>query len=63
MLPARPPSGDNDPRDPGGDFSTKAVLLLILAGGVVELYLHDPHVGTAVVAAITVLAFLSRLIR
>jgi hypothetical protein len=64
MLPARPPSGDNEPRDPGGDFlTTKGLLLLIIAGGVVELYIHDPRVGAAVVAAITVLVFLARLIR
>lgn len=63
MVPARPPSGDNEPRDPGGDFSTKTLLLLIIAGGVVELYMHDPRVGAAVVAAITVLVFLTRLIR
>ena len=64
MLPARPPSGDNEPRDPGGHFlSTKALLLLIIAGGVVELYLHYPHVGVAVVAATTVLVLLNQLIR
>ena len=64
MLPARPPSGDNEPGDPGGKFlSTKALLLLIIAGGVAELYIHDPHVGIAVVAAITVLVFLTQLIR
>jgi len=36
---------------------------LIIAGGVAELYIHDPHVGVAVVAAITVLVFLTQLIR
>jgi len=67
MLPARPPSGDNEPpepRDPRGNFlSTRTLLLLIIAGGVVELYMHDPHVGAAVVAAIAVLVFLTQLIR
>ncbi len=64
MLPARPPSGDNEPRDPGGKLlSTKALLLLIIAGGVAKLYIHDPHAGVAVVAAITVLVFLTQLIR
>jgi hypothetical protein len=64
MLPARPPSSDNDPRRPGGDFlSTKALLLLIIAGGTAEVYLHNPHLGAAVVAAITVLVFLTQLVR
>jgi hypothetical protein len=64
MLPTDPSSGDNEPRDPRGDFlSTKTLLLLIIAGGVGDLYIHDPRVGVAVVAAVTVLAFLTRLIR
>jgi hypothetical protein len=63
MLPASPPSRDDDPHRPGGDFlNTKALLLLIIAGGIAELYAHNPHVGAAVVAAVTVLVFLSKLI-
>jgi hypothetical protein len=62
MLPARP-SKDDEPRRPDGDFlSTKALLLLIVAGGVAVLYTHSPHVGAAVVAAVTVLAFLSKMV-
>jgi len=62
MLPARPPKND-DPRRPEEDFLTsKALLLLIVAGGIAELYVHDPHAGVAVVAAITVLALLWKMI-
>jgi hypothetical protein len=59
MLPARP-SRDDQPRRPGGEFlSTKALLLLIIAGGIAVLYEHSPRLGAAVVAAITVLAVLN----
>jgi hypothetical protein len=58
MLPARPPKND-EPRRPDEEFITpKALLLLIIAGGVAVLYMHSPHVGVAVMAAITVLALL-----
>jgi len=62
MLPVRPPE-DDEPRRPGEEFLTsKNLLLLIIAGGVSELYVHDPHLGMAVVAAITVLALLRKMI-
>lgn len=62
MIPARP-SKDDEPRRPDEEFLTsKALLLLIIAGGVGELYLHNPHVGMAVVAAITVLTLLWKLV-
>lgn len=62
MLPARPSKGD-EPRPPDPEFlSTKALLLLIIAGGIAVLYTHSPHIGAAVVAAITVLVFLSKMV-
>ena len=62
MLPARPP-GDDEPRRPDGDFlSTKALLLLIIAGGIAVLYAHSPRLGAAAVAAVTVLALLWKII-
>lgn len=71
MLSARPskddeprrPDKDDEPRRPDEEFLTsKALLLLIIAGGIAELYVHDPRVGMAVVAAITVLAVLWKMI-
>lgn len=62
MLPARPPR-DDEPRRPGEEFlNSKSLLLLIIAGGVAGLYVHSPHIGVAVVAAITVLALLWKMI-
>ncbi len=62
MLPARPPR-DDEPRRPGEDFLTsKSLILLIIAGGIADLYIHNPRVGVAVVAAITVLALLWKMI-
>ena len=62
MLPARTP-GDDEPRRPDGDsLSMKALLLLIIAGGVAVLYAHNAHLGAAAVAAITVLALLWKII-
>ena len=62
MLPARPPRND-EPRRPGEEFlTTKSLLLLIIAGGIAELYVRSPHIGIAVVAAITVLALLWKMI-
>jgi hypothetical protein len=62
MLPARPPKND-EPRRPDEEFLTsKALLLLIIAGGVAYLCVSNPHVGAAVVAAITVLTMLWKMI-
>ena len=62
MLPARPPRHD-PPRRGGEDFLTsKSLILLIIAGGIADLYIHNPRVGVAVVAAITVLAVLRKMI-
>ena len=62
MIPVRP-SKDDEPGRPGEDsISLKALILLIIAGGIAYLYVHDPHVGIAVVAAITVLALLWKII-
>lgn len=62
MLPARPP-GDDEPRRPGEDFLTpKSLVLLIIAAGIADLYIHNPHLGVAVVAAITVLTLLWNII-
>jgi hypothetical protein len=62
MLPARP-SKDDEPRRPDEDFlTTKALLLLIIAGGVAALYVYNPHIGVAVLAAITVLALLWKMV-
>jgi len=63
MLSARPPE-DDDPRRPGDEILTsKSLLLLIITGGIAELYVHNPHVGIAIVAAITALALLWRMVR
>ena len=62
MLPARP-SKDDEPRRPGEEFLTsKNLLLLIIAGGITDLYLQNPRVGVAVVAAITALAMLWKMV-
>jgi len=62
MLPARRPKGD-EPRPPGEDFLTsKSLILLIIAGSVAYLYAHSPRIGVAVVAAITVLALLWKIV-
>lgn len=62
MLPARPPK-DDEPRRSGDELLTsKNLLLLIIAGGITDLYVNDPHVGIAVVAAITALAMLWKMI-
>lgn len=62
MVPPRP-SRDDEPRRPGEDFLTlKSLILLIIAGGIAYLYVHSPHVGVAVVAAITALALLWKMV-
>ena len=62
MVPARP-SKDDEPRRPGEDFlSLKALVLLIIAGRIADLYVHSPHLGVAVVAAITAIALLWKMI-
>lgn len=63
MLPARPPK-NQEPRRPDEDFlPQKSLLLLIIAGGIADLYVHNPRAGAAVVAAISVLALLWKLIQ
>jgi hypothetical protein len=63
MLPARPPKKE-EPRRSDEDFlPQKSLLLLIIALSVAYLCVHDPHVGAAVVAAITVLALLWKLVQ
>jgi hypothetical protein len=55
---------DDEPDPPGGNFlTTKSVLLLIIAGVVAYLCAYRPHIGAALVAAITVLALLWRIVR
>ncbi len=62
MLPARKPR-NHKPRRTGEEFLTsKSLLLLIVAGGIALLYVHSPHLGVAVVAAITALALLRKMI-
>jgi hypothetical protein len=62
MVPARP-SKDDEPRRPGGDSITlKSLVLLLIAGGIAYLYIRNPHVGVAVVAAVTVLTLLWKII-
>lgn len=59
MGPTQTPENKEDPRSPGdGLLSPKALLLLIVAVGVGDLYAYNPRAGAAVVAAITVLAVL-----
>src|ERR1700758_5741529 len=58
QQPADPPGQrvDDEPRRPGEEIlSTKALLLLIIAGGVAYLWVYNPVVGAAVLAGITVL--------
>jgi len=43
-------------------LTPKSLILLILAGGIADLYIHNPHLGVAVVAAITVLTLLWNII-
>ena len=43
-------------------LTSKSLLLLIIAGGIALLYVHSPHLGVAVVAAITALALLRKMI-
>jgi hypothetical protein len=57
--PRRPGEKDDEPRRPGEEIlSTKALLLLIIAGGVAYLWVYSPVVGAAVLAGITVLTLL-----
>jgi hypothetical protein len=60
MHPAR--HRDDKPRPDGEFLSTKALLLLIIAGGIADLYVHDQHLGEAAVAAVTVMALLWKMI-
>ena len=63
MLPPRPPKNDEPGRpDDEPPLTPKSVLLLIIAGGVAGLYVYSPRIGVAIVAAITVLALLSKMI-
>jgi hypothetical protein len=60
MVPRRTPKS---PRRSGEDFLTsKALVLLIVAVGVGELCVRSPRSGAAVVAAVTVLALLNKMI-
>jgi hypothetical protein len=43
-------------------MTPKSLVLLIIAGGIADLYIHSPHVGVAVMAAISVLALLTKMI-
>ncbi len=53
----------DEPRRPDGDFLTpKSLLLLIIAGGIADLYAHNPRAGAAVLAAITALTLLWKVI-
>jgi hypothetical protein len=62
MLPVRPPK-DDEPRRPGEDFLTaKSLIILLIAGGIADLYVNNPRLGVAAVAAITVLAMLWKII-
>lgn len=64
MVPVLPPDDDDSPRRPDNDSLTlKALVLVIIAAGVVLLWVHDPRLGGAVTAAVTVLALLMRLVR
>jgi hypothetical protein len=55
---------DDEPDPPGDDFLTaKSVLLLIIAGVVAYLCAYRPHIGAALVVAITVLALLWKIVR
>lgn len=53
------PEHEKDPGQPGKELLTsRALLLLVIAGGIGELYARDPHAAGAIVAAITALAML-----
>jgi hypothetical protein len=65
MVPApRKSKNGTDQRKSSRDFmSSKALVLLIIAVGTGELCLRSPRSGAAVVAAVTILTMLNRLIR
>lgn len=64
MVSTRSPGDDEGPRGPGEELlSSKALLLVIIAVGIAVWYAKDPRWGTAVLAAVTVLALLSGMIR
>ena len=55
---------DHEPDPPGDDYLTvKSLLLLIISGAVAYLCAYRPHIGAALVAAITVLALLRKIVR
>lgn len=64
MIPT-PTSDDNqDPRRSESELLTvRTLLLLIIAGGIGVLWIHDPRWGAAALAAITVLACLAAMIK
>jgi hypothetical protein len=63
MIPMLPPDDDNSPsRSDGALLTLKALVLVIIAAGVVVLWVHDSPLGAAVLAAVTVLALLARLV-
>jgi hypothetical protein len=61
-LLAGPAKGDEP--GPGGTklLTSQALLLLIVAGGIVWLYVRDPRAGAAVALAITALALLQEMV-
>ncbi len=62
MKTIKTPEHEKDPGRPGKELLTsRALLLLAIAGGIGELYERDPHSAGAIVVAITVLAMLVNL--
>jgi hypothetical protein len=63
MVPARTSKDDKDQHRSSRDFLTsKALVLLLIAVGIGELTVRSPRSGAAVVAAVTVLALLNKMI-
>ena len=62
MVSPRPPKNRKPRRSREEFLTSKALLLLLVAGGIALLYVRSPRIGVAVVAAITVLALLWKMI-
>jgi hypothetical protein len=61
------PSSDDDekksPRSGQSLLTLRSFVLLLAAAGVVVLWMHNPHVGAAVLGGITVLGFLAKMVK
>lgn len=61
-----PPSDDdgNKSRRSGSSLlPLRSFVLLLVGAGVVVLWMHDPRLGAAVLAGVTVLGFLAKVVK